>query len=86
MLTYSWQYSQLLNRPERLSWDEYREKHKEQLGDRLGAGVEREQQEYRKMLDAERSRKVGAGCACCSTCVHLSCLHLGFLKQGILEF
>jgi hypothetical protein len=37
---------------------QYKEKHKEQLGDRLGAGAEREQAEYRKMLDAERNRKV----------------------------
>jgi hypothetical protein len=44
-----------------LSWDEYKEKHKEQLGDRLGAGVERETQEFRKMLDAERNKKV---CCC----------------------
>mmetsp|Transcript_89656 Transcript_89656/g.131220 ORF Transcript_89656/g.131220 Transcript_89656/m.131220 type:complete len:85 (-) Transcript_89656:295-549(-) len=38
----------LLNRPERMSWDEYKEKHKDQLSDRLGAGMERESLEYRK--------------------------------------
>ena len=46
------------DRPERMTWEEYKEKHKGQLGDRLGAGVEREQLEYRKMLDEERNRKV----------------------------
>ena len=50
----------LLNRPDRMTWDEYKEKHKEQLSDRLGAGVEREQAEYRKMLDQERNRKVAS--------------------------
>jgi len=48
----------LLNRPERMSWDEYKEKHKDQLSDRLGAGMERESLEYRKKLDQERNSKV----------------------------
>ena len=52
------------DRPERMTWEEYKEKHKGQLGDRLGAGVEREQLEYRKMLDEERNRKVSCVHAC----------------------
>ena len=56
----------LINRPERLTWEEYKEKHKDQLNDRLGAGVEREQLEYRKMLDAERNSKVHARPRVCS--------------------
>ena len=42
----------------RLTWEEYREKHKKQFEDRLGAGVQREQADYRRMLDEERKLKV----------------------------
>ena len=41
----------------RLTWDEYREKHKKQFEDRLGNGVQREQADYRRMLDEERKLK-----------------------------
>jgi hypothetical protein len=42
----------------RLTWEEYREKHKKQFEDRLGHGVQREQADYRRMLDEERKLKV----------------------------
>ena len=50
----------LLNQKPRMSWEEYKEKHKEQLEDKMGAGVEREQANYRRMLDEERNKKVAA--------------------------
>lgn len=53
------QIEMLLNQKPRMSWEEYKEKHKEQLEDKMGAGVEREQANYRKMLDEERNKKVG---------------------------
>eukprot|EP00282_Hemiselmis_andersenii_P022657 CAMPEP_0172002814 /NCGR_PEP_ID=MMETSP1041-20130122/3606_1 /TAXON_ID=464988 /ORGANISM="Hemiselmis andersenii, Strain CCMP439" /LENGTH=130 /DNA_ID=CAMNT_0012656551 /DNA_START=63 /DNA_END=452 /DNA_ORIENTATION=- len=55
------QIEMLLAPSNRMSWEEYKEKHKEQLEDRLGAGVERDQAAYRKMLDAERNAKLARG-------------------------
>lgn len=42
-----------------MSWEEYKEKHKDQLSDKMGMGIEREQAEYRKQLDEERELRVG---------------------------
>jgi hypothetical protein len=42
----------------RLSWEEYKEKHKKQFEDRLGTGIQKEQADYRRMLDDERKLKV----------------------------
>ena len=47
----------LLEQPARLSWEEYREKHKNQLSDKMGGG-DAEQAEYRKQLDEERENRV----------------------------
>ncbi len=48
----------LLNQKPRISWEEYKEKHKDQLEDKMGLGVEREQADYRRKLDEERNKKV----------------------------
>ncbi len=49
---------ELLQVPQpRISWEEYKEKHKDQLNERMGMG-EKEQANYRRMLDDERKRKV----------------------------
>ena len=53
------QLEMLLNQKPRPTWEEYKERHKDQLEDRMGMGVEREQLAYRRMLDAERNSKVG---------------------------
>ena len=50
----------LLNQKPRISWEEYKEKHKDQLEDKMGMGVEREQADYRRKLDEERNKKVRA--------------------------
>ncbi|EKX49221.1 hypothetical protein GUITHDRAFT_136365 [Guillardia theta CCMP2712] len=47
----------LINRKPRMSWEDFKEKHKEQLSDRLGSGIEKEQADYRRLLDEERNRK-----------------------------
>lgn len=49
----------LMKPSERMTWEEYREKHKEKL-DRMGDGVERESKKHREMLDEERRLKVSA--------------------------
>ncbi len=41
----------------RLSWEEYKEKHKSKFEDRLG-GVQKQQADYRRLLDEERRQKV----------------------------
>ncbi len=49
---------ELLQVPQpRISWEEYKEKHKDQLNERMGMG-EKEQANYRRMLDDERKKKV----------------------------
>ena len=55
------------------SCSQYKEKHKEQLSDRLGAGTERDQLEYRKMLDEERNRKVELLSCSAPISVHTAC-------------
>mmetsp|Transcript_35066 Transcript_35066/g.86236 ORF Transcript_35066/g.86236 Transcript_35066/m.86236 type:complete len:186 (-) Transcript_35066:274-831(-) len=55
------QIEMLLAPSNRLTWEEYKEKHKSQLEDRMGAGVEAESREYRKQLDAERNAKLSRG-------------------------
>ena len=45
-----------------MSWEDFKEKHKEQLSDRLGSGIEKEQADYRRLLDEERNRKVRSPC------------------------
>ncbi len=50
---------QYLMKPvQRMTWEEFKEKHKEQLQDRMGDRVEKESKEYREMLDEERRTKV----------------------------
>uniref|UniRef100_A0A6U6C1H7 Uncharacterized protein n=1 Tax=Guillardia theta TaxID=55529 RepID=A0A6U6C1H7_GUITH len=51
----------LINRKPRMSWEDFKEKHKEQLSDRLGSGIEKEQADYRRLLDEERNRKLSKG-------------------------
>ena len=41
----------------RMTWEEYKEKHKDQLNERMGMG-DKEQASYRRMLDEERKRRV----------------------------
>jgi hypothetical protein len=49
---------ELLHVPQpRMTWEEYKEKHKDQLNERLGMG-DKEQATYRRMLDEERNKKV----------------------------
>jgi hypothetical protein len=43
----------------RMTWEEYKEKHKDQLNERMGMG-EKEQANYRRMLDDERKQKVNS--------------------------
>ena len=42
-----------------MTWEEYKEKHKDQLNERLGMG-DKEQANYRRMLDEERNKKVNS--------------------------
>mmetsp|Transcript_11773 Transcript_11773/g.26428 ORF Transcript_11773/g.26428 Transcript_11773/m.26428 type:complete len:203 (+) Transcript_11773:70-678(+) len=51
----------LLEQKPRMSWEEYKEKHKDQLSDKMGMGIEREQAEYRKQLDEERELRLARG-------------------------
>mmetsp|Transcript_8290 Transcript_8290/g.18862 ORF Transcript_8290/g.18862 Transcript_8290/m.18862 type:complete len:204 (-) Transcript_8290:96-707(-) len=51
----------LINQKPRMSWEDFKEKHKEQLQDRLGSGIEKEQADYRRLLDEERNRKLSKG-------------------------
>ncbi len=51
---------ELLHVPQpRISWEDYKEKHKDQLNERMGMG-EKEQANYRRMLDDERKQKVSS--------------------------
>ena len=51
----------LLQPAARLTWEEFKEKHRGQLEDRLGSGLERESLRHREMLDGERHRKLSRG-------------------------
>eukprot|EP00277_Geminigera_cryophila_P015449 CAMPEP_0179457068 /NCGR_PEP_ID=MMETSP0799-20121207/40936_1 /TAXON_ID=46947 /ORGANISM="Geminigera cryophila, Strain CCMP2564" /LENGTH=102 /DNA_ID=CAMNT_0021257585 /DNA_START=36 /DNA_END=341 /DNA_ORIENTATION=- len=46
---------------QRLSWEEFREKHKDQLEDRMGKGIEKETKKHRTTLDDERRSKLARG-------------------------
>jgi hypothetical protein len=45
----------------RLSWEEFKEKHKDALEDRMGKGIEKETRQHREMLDEERRDKLARG-------------------------
>jgi hypothetical protein len=53
--------NRLLEPSKRLSWEEFKEKHKDQLEDRMGQGIERETKKHREMLDEERRNKLARG-------------------------
>lgn len=53
--------NRLLEPSKRLSWEEFKEKHKNQLEDRMGHGIERETKQHREMLDEERRNKLARG-------------------------
>ncbi len=67
----------------RLTWEEYREKHKKQFEDRLGAGVQREQADYRRMLDEERKLKVPADFNIASDMYHKLIPRNNFLSHSL---